>query len=240
MKFTQAITALFLLLTPITSARAGDAATVEVLGFSQSGDIFAFEEYGIQDGSGFPYANRFYIDTNTDTFLPGTPARVRLDDENARLDDARAKARAIGEKIVKDAELAEHRGFTAGANAVTELNADPFRIVVNPRPVFPPIDPPLEFRLEEIPLAGPSMCESQGPVAGFRLVQINAKGGGVTKVLHEDTDIPAGRRCPKGYRIGSVQTYFDGGKPAYAVLIAVEQYGFEGPDFRWIAVTGRL
>jgi len=24
------------------------------------------------------------------------------------------------------------------------------------------------------------------------------------------------------------------------VLIAVRQYGFEGPDFRWIAVTGRL
>jgi predicted secreted protein len=25
-----------------------------------------------------------------------------------------------------------------------------------------------------------------------------------------------------------------------SVLIAVRQYGFEGPDYRWIAVTGRL
>ena len=40
-------------------ASAGDTATPQVLGFSADGKVFAFEEYGIQDGSGFPYANRF-------------------------------------------------------------------------------------------------------------------------------------------------------------------------------------
>jgi predicted secreted protein len=25
----------------------------------------------------------------------------------------------------------------------------------------------------------------------------------------------------------------------YAVLIAVRRFGFEGPDYRWIAVTGK-
>ena len=62
------------------AARAGDMATVQILGFSDDGGIFAFEEYGVQDGSGFPYANRYYIDTANDTFLHGTPVRERLDD----------------------------------------------------------------------------------------------------------------------------------------------------------------
>ncbi|MET0939828.1 MAG: DUF2259 domain-containing protein [Mesorhizobium sp.] len=241
MTITQktAVFLLFLIL-PFSIARAGDVATVEVLGFDKTGDVFAFEEYGVQDGSGFPYANRFYIDTRTDEFLRGTPFRVRIDDENASVETARSKVRTLGENIIKDSVLAQNRGFTAGANAVTELSADPFRIVVNPRPVFPPIDPTLEVRLEEIPLAGRPECESQGPVAGFRLVRIDATNGGVTKLLHEDAAIPQSRLCPNGYRIGAVQTFFGGEEPVFAVLIAVRQYGFEGPDFRWIAVLGRM
>jgi predicted secreted protein len=222
------------------AANAGDAANLEILGFSEDGKTFAFEEYGIQDGSGFPYANRFYIDTSTDQYLPGTPVRVRLDDENAGIDKARSQARATGENIVTDAVLAAHRGNTVGMNAPTELNADPLRMVVNPRPVFPPIDPTLEFRLEQIPLTISEVCESQGPAAGFRLLRISAAEGGTTKLLHEDKAIPKSRNCPHGYSIGAVQTYFDGEAPVFAVLISVRQYGFEGPDHRWIAVTGRL
>ena len=69
----------FAVLGALAPAKAGDAATLNVLGFSSDGAIFAFEEYGVQDGSGFPYANRYYIDTATDTFLPGSPIRKRID-----------------------------------------------------------------------------------------------------------------------------------------------------------------
>ena len=224
-------------------AFAGDAAQLEILGFSKDGTVFAFEEYGVQDGSGFPYANRYYIDTTTDAFVKGTPVKVRLDDENASLADARSQTRAQGEKVVPEAELAANRGFTAGLNPVTELSADPHRIVVNPRPVFPAIDPPLELRLEEILLApspGMEACASQGEIAGFHLLRIDASDGGRTKMLHEDKAVPQSRGCPNGYRIGGVQTFPADAPSAYAVLIAVRQYGFEGPDYRWIAVTGRL
>lgn len=222
-------------------ARAGDAATLEILGFSKSGNIFAFEEYGIQDGSGFPYANRYYIDTASDAFVNGTPIRVRLDDENASLDAARLKAREQGEKIVAQSELAANRGFTAGSNAVTELSADPHRMAVNPRPIFPPIDPALEFRLEELPLSGGESCEWLGTQTfGFRLLRIDTQIGGKTTLVHEDKTIPQNRGCPFGYSIGAVQTFSQSGLSAYAVLIAVRRHGFEGPDHRWIAVTGRF
>lgn len=222
------------------AAWAGDVAQLRILGFSKGGDIFAFEEYGVQDGSGFPYANRYYIDTATDTFVKGTPVRVRLDDESATLQAARNKAREQGEAVVKQAELDANPGFTAGSNPVTELSADPQRMVVNPRPVFPAIDQPLEFRLDEVALSGEDVCASQGETKGFRLLRIEASPNGTTKLLHEDKSIPKSRGCPNGYGIGAVQTYGGDSLSAYAVLIWTRGYGFEGPDYRWIAVTGRL
>ncbi len=149
------------------AAKAGDAAELEILGFSNDGGVFAFEEYGIQDGSGFPYANRYYIDTDTDTFLKGTPIRVRIDDETASLADARRQARDKGEAVVKQAELAANPGFTAGFNAITELSADPYRMVVNPRPVFPAIDKPLEFRLDILPFGEVAQCHGMGEAVGL-------------------------------------------------------------------------
>ena len=223
------------------SAQAGDASRLKVLGFSGDGSIFAFEEYGVQDGSGFPYANRFYIDTASDSFVSPSPIRIRLDDETANIAAARDQARAAGEAIVADAELAENAGYLAGFNAITELSADPFRMVVNPRPVYPPIDEPLEFRLEEISFAASGTCAGVADTTkGFRLVAIDRQPGGTTQLLHEDTSVPSSRGCPIGYRIGGVQTFMPHqGVSALAVLIAVESFGFEGPDHRWMAVTLR-
>lgn len=221
-------------------ARAGDVAELNVLGFSLDGGIFAFEEYGIQDGSGFPYANRFYIDTSTDKFVDGSPIRVRLDDEAASLATAREEAAKRGEKIVPQAVLDEHRGFAAAVNAVTELNADPTRILAYPRPVFPPIDDPLEFRLETIPLNVADRCNDLADLVGFRLLRVDARDAGVTRTVHADTSVPESRGCAFGYRLGGLQTFSFNSLTAFAVLIAVESHGFEGPNFRWIAVTGRL
>lgn len=239
--FKIAATAALLATSLVTAARAGDVAELNVLGFSPDGAIFAFEEYGVYDGTGYPYANRFYIDTESDIFLPGTPVRVRLDDETVTLDTVRRQARERGEKIVAQGILAANRGFTVGFNAVTELSADPHRMMVNPRPIFYAVDPPLEFRLEEIALNNTERCANQGEINGFRLLRIDARQDGQTQLLHEDKSIPFSRGCPYGYRIGAVQTFeVDHSLTSYAVLITVIQHGFEGPDFRWIAVTGRF
>lgn len=235
-----AAAALFLtLFSP--SAQAGDTAAVEVLGFSADGGTFAFEEYGIQDGSGFPYANRFYIDTATDRFVAGTPVRVRIDDESVPLEAARAEAKARGQSVISDAILAANRSFAAGMNAVTELSADPFRMAVNPRPVVPPIDKPLEFRLEELGVVAPERCRDLGDIKGFRLVKVATAPGSRARLIHEDSGIPQSRGCPLGYGIAGVQTFFpESGAPVFAVLIAVRSFGFEGPDHRFIAVAGPI
>ena len=238
-----ALAAFILALFAALPARAGDTAQLEILGFSADGGIFAFEQYGVQDGSGFPYAERFYVDVDADNWLPGTPIRVRLEDETASLDEARQQARSQGNAIIPDAELATNRGDTAGMSPVTQSSAEPHRMAVNPRPVFPPIDDPLEFRIQESAVTPPANCEGLGwDIMGFRLTRIDAEPGGTTELVHEDgASVPSSRGCPLGYRIGAIQTFFpQGASPAYAVLIAIRTFGFEGPDHRWMAIVGRL
>lgn len=225
----------------ISSATAGDFANLNVLGFSSDGNIFAFEEYGVQDGSGFPYASRFYIDTNTDQFISGSPIRVRIDDETADVTQARADAASQGQSIITDALLNENPGYLAGFNSVTEASADPYRMSVNPRPVVPPVDREVEFRLSELEFAPSADCSGiQDVSAGFKLVQLGLEAGEETRLLHEDASVPGSRKCPNGYRIGGVHTFFpEGSEPVYAITIAVRSFGFEGPDYNWMVVTTR-
>lgn len=223
------------------TAVAGDFANLNVLGFSSDGNIFAFEEYGVQDGSGFPYASRFYIDTNTDQFIAGSPIRVRIEDETADVAQARADAAAQGQSIITDEILSQNSGYLAGFNTVTEASADPYRMAVNPRPVVPPVDREVEFRLTELQFAPSTDCDGiQNVTTGFKLVQLGLDVGQEARLLHEDASVPGSRKCPDGYRIGGVHTFFpEGSDPVYAVTIAVRSFGFEGPDYNWMAVTTR-
>lgn len=223
-------------------AAAGDTAELGILGFSADGSVFAFEEYGIQDGSGFAYANRYYVETATDSFVSGTPIRVLSEGQDASIEDARAEARQLGAEIVDEDELAANRGFTAAANAVTEISADPFAVEVNPRAVFPPIDASLAIRLEEIAFPVPENCAFAAERhVGFRLLKVSHEADVATELLHEDESVPQSRSCPLGYRIGAVQTFFpESAEPVFVVMIAVRRVGFEGPDHRWIAVPGKL
>ncbi|WP_367714907.1 DUF2259 domain-containing protein [Nitratireductor sp. GISD-1A_MAKvit] len=241
MKIVRFILVIATMFASALTVRAGDTATVEILGFSADGSTFAFEEYGVQDGSGFAYANRYYIDTASDSFLPGTPIRVTLQQDGASVFDARAQAKSQAQSVISDTVLARNRGFTAGWNAVTEQSADPFRLAVSPRPVFPSIDSPLEFRLTELPMPDGAECYGFGEPTGFRLTRIATEPGMQTETVHEDSAIPQSRGCPLGYALTGVQTLYPAeAAPVFAVIIAVRKVGFEGPDHRFIAVTGRL
>ncbi len=231
-----------MLLLAGSPACAGDAAELEILGFSADGSIFAFEEYGTQDGSGFPYANRFYIDTATDRFLPGTPIRVMLDDYEGTEEQARAEARARGQSIVTDDALA--RGWTVGFNPLTQLDADPHRMVVGRTNTMPPAEEPVEFRIRHLQLAAPERCWDWGDSIGFALYKLELTPGAAVEQLHADTGtVPRSRGCVQSYRLGGVQTFrkSQADPGTFAVLIAVESTGFEGSsDWRWMAVTGKF
>ena len=50
---------LIALLALALPAAAADRALINMLGYSEDGAYFAFEQFGVQDGSGFPFADIF-------------------------------------------------------------------------------------------------------------------------------------------------------------------------------------
>ena len=78
MKATSLLAAGLLLSGLTPTASAGDMASLDILGYSRDGSVFAFEEFGVFDGSGGAYSNIYFIDIKADRFLPGTPIRATL------------------------------------------------------------------------------------------------------------------------------------------------------------------
>ncbi len=54
------------------SAQAADGAQSRPIGFSPDRRYFAFEQYGVQDGSGFAYSDIFVIDLSNDSWVKGS------------------------------------------------------------------------------------------------------------------------------------------------------------------------
>jgi predicted secreted protein len=222
------------------AACAGDFASFQPIGFSADGGVFAFEEYGVQDGSGFPYSNIFFIDTRKDTFLPGTPIRLRIDEENTNLAKVRAQSTEKAAALVQKFDLGANPGLLAAFNPITETESSPHRLTYRQYAVDPPVGGDFTLTLDEIPLSPSALCKDVTPQSiGFRLAFQTEDGKTADRVLHTDTAIPDSRKCPTGYRIGGVMVYNPPqGEPVHVVLVQVLSVGFEGSDGRWIAVPG--
>lgn len=221
----------------IPPANAGDLATLEPIGFSEDGSLFAYQETGVQDGSGFPYANIFVLDLEKDQFVEPSPIRVLLKNEAASIAEAMSEARMEASDLLARFTPEPRPGLAVVENLPTDLSADGTIARFVPRMIVPPIDRPVELRLSTFPMAGPELCEGIADTRGYRLIRIALSDGETTRTLHEDTGIPVSRNCPMDYAIRQVRLY---AKPAggYAgvAIIAVQSFGFEGPDTRHIAV----
>ena len=218
-------------------AGAGDYADLEVIGFSPDGETFAFEEYGVQDGSGFPYSNIYVVETAADRWVAGTPVRVQLDSDTATLASARKQARDKA-KTALAAGMVSVPGTVVAANPPTEVSADPHRVVFLPRIIAPGGGAPYDLRLSEAAMPAESCPDVGKPFKGFGLTLTGPNGA---RTLAQDAKIPSSRRCPLGYAISTVLTHFpEKGQPVLAVLLSVFSVGFEGQDRRFVAVTTRL
>jgi predicted secreted protein len=218
-----------------TPALAGDRALIDFIGFSAEGRYFAFEEFGVQDGSGFPYSNIYVIDVPADKWVAGTPYRVRLDDAAASLAQARDRAaemagprlEALG--ISDPADLVALNGDGEMGDG-THLNFG--------APGYFPNDPQGVFtlRMEILAAESPEDCESYlgDKAKGFALTLTDAQG---ERDLFRDDVLPRSRGCPTTYRIyGVVAPQYATPPAGYVAIIATYPFGFEGPDRRFIAV----
>ena len=223
-------------------ARAGDFSTFQSLGFSPDGKVYAFEEFGIQDGSGFPYSNVYFIDTEKDSYLPGTPIRVRLDDEAAGIAKARAESRDKAKALADRYDVLANPGVLAAFNPMGEGNVDTKRIEYLQHAVEPTVGGAFALTIEDIALDMTDRCRDIAPdgIKGFRLKLVKNDGTVADTLVHEDKRVPESRNCAFSYQISGAVTFnaFNV-KPVHVALVLVRSFGFEGADGRWIAVPFR-
>lgn len=222
-------------------AAAADNALLNMIGYSADGAYFAFEQYGIQDGSGFAYSDVFVVDLVNDKWVSGTPFEVQAEDEDASLSSIRAeamgKAKASIAKykfevpvqilaLIGDGDASQNgtrlSWSTPTCCTSQAVQADAFSLLLSTRGSSSPED----------------YCQDMSPV-GFNLGYQDQNG--VTE-LHADGDtLPKSRGCTLDYRIyAAVQPfqdyYADGFTPRRVAIIATYPFGFEGVDRRFMAV----
>jgi predicted secreted protein len=220
---------------------AADAAEREVIGFSADGRFFAFEQFGVQDGSGFPYSDIFIIDAEKDAWQPGTPIRVMLQEERATVAAARLQAAENARPIVSSLKI-EEPGIVLASQSSYQSGSDPQKLAF--RNSYVPTDPAEDddvttVTLEEIVLAGPPKCPAGDlPYAGFT-ISIKPSGSAQFTTVHRDKEIPASRVCPLKYSLSDIIGFRPtiDGPVRLVALVSVYSYGFEGMDRRFVAVT---
>ena len=221
-----------------TAGSAGDFAERSALGFSPDGRYFAFEEYGVQDGSGLPYSNIFLVDTSRDEWVEGTPIRVQPENDSQSLSQIRAESRDQFGSFLTTYQIGAE-GMTVVSNPLTETSANPYFVSFFPQFSVLNADGDYKLALQEYQLPAANCPDSGQAYKGFQLTLTEPDGG--ERVLSRDERIPGSRKCPLGYRLSEVITYFPAnGQPILTVVISIFSLGFEGPDRRFIAVTGAL
>lgn len=229
------IITIFVLLSASASALAGDSAERRIIGFSPDGKWFAFEQFGVQDGSGFPYYDIFIIDLDKDKWATGTPVRIRIDDENATLHQARGQARVKAAPMLAKLKIID-QGRLIASNPVTESVGDTTEINFQAHMNLASLEYRYRIKLEQFALTGEPHCKDLGSETKGFAVAIS-KGEQPPVEVYRDAALPKSRGCASRYAIADVIAASNPGRPnRFVVLVHKFAFGFEGPDSRFIAI----
>jgi len=232
------------LLLCVVTAQAGDFAEFRPIGFSESGQYYAFAQIGVHDGSGFPYAELWVIDvlkneqvgtssielTEEKDGAMGTPEQaLQKAIEAAKLERFSIKANEIPGSDLLVHLPTDHSTFTnnvfsvesrvegGASGAVTK-----FEVKAETTKTEPAVkDIPAEF----------------GPAQLLKLSIVGLEEAkGTVQVLQEDKRLPKSRAYPLAYTIRRVTAFKDG----LVVIVSYTTPGFEGLNARYIAISGKF
>jgi len=231
----------------IPQVRAATVADFRNLGFSPDGRHFAFMEYGVQDGSGFPFASVFVIDLDRDAWA-GPPVRIVLEKEAEDAREAMRMALRRAAPTLKRAGIAPlltgrelfHAPPTEGTEAAITATFTGWP--------WQSGDARWKYVLQLSTFSMPGgdcVSDVAESARGFALdVLVGVEGRRVR--LYADRNVPASRHCPIAYAIDRVIRFTVPGGinrtlPVRDVVII--RYGhpaFEGLDQRYLAIPVKL
>lgn len=220
-------------LTGYINALAGDAALSRIIGFSPDGKYFAFEQYGIEDGSGFPYSEIFFIDTQANSWVEN-PVRIRIKDETASIAKARIQAVAKATPVIKKLGTTLH-GFTLVSNPITQFGGDKYLARFGLNPSAPTFN---RFKIQlSLQNASNQKCQSFAPDTKIFKLSLNSESNQNITRNYADTNLPSSRNCALDYSISEVH-YFEAvnGDVIFMTFINIMSFGFEGQDRRFMVI----
>jgi predicted secreted protein len=207
-------------------AVAGDAANLEFIGFSRDGAYLAFEQFGMQDGSGFPYSEVSIVRVSQNRLLEKASQTIERDSASV-LEAIRAARGKLATAFKRYGIVAGNQGRFLGLSDRLEDRTEGYQgadFVAFGRTYT------LEVRSQD---AGsiPQVC-----VQMPQLLNLTLSVARQPRALQRDTRLPASRQCAHGYEMRSGHLL---GR-SLAVFVSYRTLGFEGPDARWMVVTTTL
>ncbi|KEC73242.1 UNVERIFIED_ORG: putative secreted protein [Rhizobium esperanzae] len=214
---------------------AGDIASIQPIGFSADGKVFAFQEFGIKEGSNVPYSNTYFIDTDKGQYLEGTPFRTELTDKDANLSKARRQNLTAARGQMDKYDLLTNPGLIAAFNPPTELGSPAKTLRYMTLATDGPPKSPYTLSLGELPIAAPTDCAAVAKrVLGFSLQMIEKEGVPNRQAARQVQTVPTERACSVEYRIGGAVVYQpEAGNQVHIALVLAFDAQRNG---RWIAV----
>jgi predicted secreted protein len=207
-----------LLLLVITNfAFAGDISKYEFMGFSKDLRYCAFETYGIQDGSGFPYSEIYIINVDKNAYQ--TKPYQYCNDEDTNIDKTRKVVLKMAVPFLKKYGIEKSQQGTLLFNKPKNLQSCNFKIK----------NKKCSLKLLE--------RELDDPTTDFvieKIFELQLIVDGKMTILQKDSKLPESRGCPYKYRL--LSAYYHTNK--IAVFVEYDDYGFEGPNVRQLLVTG--
>ncbi len=225
---------------------AGDFATRTILGFSPDGRFFAFEQYGTQDGSGFPYADLIILDTKRNAWVKGSPFRTLLFDGKATIEQAREQSKKKAASLLRQMNISP-RGVSLLSNPATELTS-PHSALFQTQAK----DDILNIRPYRIALKTRSLTDRKCSLTanrteGLSLSLTRLDDANKTIFLAQEDHTRRLRRlrgCASDYKIADVLLFdpmetdeLHKEQAVLVVLLHVIQQGFEGNDRRFMALS---
>lgn len=231
------LSAIALVLLTATVVSAGDVAEMRPIGFSPDGRFFAFEQFGEQDGSGFAYAEIQVIDTETDTYVEGTPVSVLIKREEASIGEARRESFNQARAVLEARKIGDDPGHLVALLPIGELSEKAHELRYQAFPSFYVSEGIHRVFLEEFDAKGQDLCQSMDvKVRGFALFMSSDAEPDARREVYRDTKVPKSRNCPSAYAIGGVVTPGLGSSAPHMAMVQIASLGFEGNNLRWLAI----
>ncbi len=224
-------------------ALGGDFSTLNFIGFSKDGRFLAFEEYGVADGSGFPYSSFYFIDVEKN-FYAAPAVHVRIERETATEQQARSRAKLNAAANLRKFRIVDRNiGKLVVTRLLTDVSVNHFfkdaddTQTINFAELIASMyrDGDYDLILKPVSVKTKECDIFDQPIYKFDLT-LRDNNAEKTIVLQRDSALPASRSCPLHYAIQYVYLY----ESYIVVFLNSYSTGFEGPDMRYLAVTGRF